>query len=424
MTSPSKNDPSTQRKDGRAWAIRVLFSAGEISKAEPYFLPNGETMIGRSTSEIHDMCFEGDPAMSRQHATLDHTAGVLTFQDHSRNGSEVNGELIETSPLKSGDLIRCGDTFAVVRLEAQIFDDAPVRGLLGISAVAKQVRAAIAEVATTSSAVLLHGESGTGKGIAARAIHDLSGRDGTWMQINCAAVPEAITESNGLGVSEDGQQTTATQGPLVEAQGGTLFIDEIAELTLPHQQKLLEMLRAAPDVDTRLVTASHRDLGAEVHEGHFSLELHARLATVVIWLPPLRERIEDLLGVLNEHLADSPPLSTALVDALLRYHWPHNFREVERMATELSVRGAGYEVLVPELIEEHLQSSLLRPAPSVPSVQPPPQRQETPSAESLRGLLEHHRGELASVAAALGQSPELVRRWLAQHEIEIDEFRS
>ena len=424
MTSPPNTDSRTQRKDGRAWAIRVLFSAGEISTAEPYFLPIGETMIGRATSEQHDLCFELDPAMSRQHATLDHTAGVLTLQDHSRNGSEVNGELVEATPLKTGDIVRCGDTFAVVRLEPEIPDDAPVRGLLGVSAVAKQVRAAIAEVASSSSAVLLHGESGTGKGIAARAIHDLSGRRGAWMQINCAAVPEAIADSSNVAKDNGGQQLPLTQGPLVEAQGGTLFIDEIAELALPHQQNLLEMLDASTDIDTRLVTASHRDLGAEVHEGRFGLELHARLATVVIWLPPLRERIEDLLGVLAQHLGDAPPLSTALVDALLRYHWPYNFREVERMATELTVRGAGSEALVPELIEEHLQSSLLRPAPSVPSVQPPPQRLAPPSADSLRDLLSHHSGKLDSVAAALGQSPEQIHRWLAQYGIEIDDFRS
>ena len=384
LTTQSLNQ--RQRRDNRAWTVRVLFSGDQVSDPSPRSLPIGETSIGRGTTGAKGLCYEDDPAMSRRHATIERTLAGLTLRNHSRNGSWVNGERTEGAPLADCDIIRCGDTFALIRLEPVNPDDAEIHGILGVSALAQQVRGAIAQVATTDATVVLQGETGTGKRLAARAIHELSGRSGPWLQLNCAAIPEALAESSLFGHANGAVTGANTNQPgyFIDADGGTLFIDEIGDLDAKLQPKLLNALdhRQATPVggtrpipfDTRLVTATRKELNSEVTEGRFRADLYARLATVVISMPPLRDRIEDMLVVLLDRLGGEPKLSADLVDALLQYHWPYNFREVESIAIELSVKGAGYDELVVELIEERLQSADQRPARSMASHQPPPQR--------------------------------------------------
>jgi len=432
---PTTRQSPPPRKENRAWTIRVLFSGRTVTDPRPHLLPLGEMAIGRATTGPYDLTYD-DSAMSRRHATIERSATSVQFHDHSRNGSLVNGTKAHDIALEDGDLICCGNTFAVIRFEPISPDDAHVEGLLGVSALARKVRAAVAEVAATDTTVVFQGETGTGKAVAARAVHELSGRDGVWIQLNCAAIPESMAESTLFGHTKGAfaGANKDQKGYFSDADGGTLFIEEIADLELELQAKLLDALDHAEATpvggtrpvrfDTRLVTASNKDLSAEVSADRFRADLHARLAAVVIWIPPLRERIEDMLGVLVDRLGEHPPLSPDLVAALLEYHWPDNFRELDRIAIDLSVRGAGYEELVVELVQGALQSAHMRPAKTAPSHQPPPRRPAPPTRDELEDLLVAHRGSVAPLVRELGRSAKQVYRWLAEHGLDPETFRS
>jgi len=198
--------------------------------------------------------------------------------------------------------------------------------------------------------VLITGESGTGKGLAARAIHANSARkDKPLVEVNCAAIPETLVESELFG-HEKGSFTGASrqrQGRFAQADGGTLFLDEIGELAFPMQAKLLRVLQdgeiqrvgsdVAIPVDVRIVAASNRNLQEMVSEGAFREDLYYRLDVVSIKMPALRERIEDIPLLAKKFLQQFAAQNRKKVkgilpqamDLLLKYDWPGNVRELE-----------------------------------------------------------------------------------------------
>jgi two-component system response regulator PilR (NtrC family) len=174
----------------------------------------------------------------------------------------------------------------------------------------QQVRSLVEKVARSMAPVLVQGESGTGKELVARAIHDCSPRAaGPFVAVNCGAIPEALLEAEFFGYRK-GAFTGANEdreGFFQAAQGGTLFLDEIGDLPLAMQSKLLRVIQeravrplgavAELPVNVRIVSATHKDLGAEVQAGRFRQDLYYRLNVIRIGVPPLRERMEDLPGI-------------------------------------------------------------------------------------------------------------------------------
>ncbi len=221
--------------------------------------------------------------------------------------------------------------------------------IVGSSPAMAAVSATIALVAPTSAAVLITGESGTGKELVAREIHRRSDRaGGPLVQVNCAAIPEALFESEFFGHAK-GAFTGATSdrlGRFAAADGGTLVLDEIGEIPLAMQGKLLRVLQEGTfervgeervrRVDVRLIAATNRDLAAEVAAGRFRTDLYYRLNVVPIHVPPLRERREDiaaiaqhlLAGLAIRHHFPVPSLSRADIERLEGYPWPGNVREL------------------------------------------------------------------------------------------------
>jgi len=269
----------------------------------------------------------------------------------------------------------------------------PVHGMIGSCPQMLELFRRIRKVAQTNSTVLINGESGTGKELVARAIHNLSSRNGHEMiSVNCAAIPENLIESELFG-HEKGAFTgaTATRTGLVEAaNGSTLFLDEIGELPLEAQARLLRVLQEneirkvgsvqSKKVDVRLVVATHRDLKQLVEDGHFREDLYYRINVMTLLIPPLRERGNDILELADAILQrtcqrlKTPMLrfSSGASKAIASYPWPGNVRElenaIERAVVLAEADEIGEELLAidTELIRRSVQTDAATPAAPAP----------------------------------------------------------
>lgn len=253
---------------------------------------------------------------------------------------------------------------------ASRFDD-----MLGESAAMRRVFELIERVADSDTSVLVTGESGTGKELVARALHRRSARrDGPFVPVNCAAVPEALLESELFGHTRGAftDARTARSGLFVEASGGTLFLDELGEMPLGLQPKLLRALEervvrpigASAEVpfDVRLVAATNTDLESAVEEGRFRADLFYRVNVLQIDLPPLRRRDNDVLLLAQRFVEQCAErsgkrvtgLSAPAAQKLLSYAWPGNVRELKN-AIERAVTLARYAEVVVEDLPEKIQ---------------------------------------------------------------------
>ena len=243
----------------------------------------------------------------------------------------------------------------------QIVGDSP-----GLAA----VRAAIQKAAPTSATVLIWGESGVGKELVARAVHRESLRhDGPFVQVNCAAIPDELIESELFG-HEKGSFTGASDrqiGKFEQADKGTIFLDEIGDMSLKTQAKVLRVLQEQElerlgsnrliKVDVRVIAATNKDLEQEIIKGTFREDLFYRLNVVPIWVPPLRERREDI-PVLVRHFADAfsrdnnfrrKTFTAAAMERLRAHQWRGNIRELRNTVERLMIMSNGDQIDVPDL---------------------------------------------------------------------------
>jgi DNA-binding NtrC family response regulator len=283
----------------------------------------------------------------------------------------------------------------------------------------------LTKVAPRESTVLLLGESGTGKELFARALHGLSGRrDGPFVAVNCAAIPEALLENELFG-HEKGAFTGAVRraaGRFERAAGGTLFLDEVGDLPLAVQGKILRVLEervfervggeASLDADVRLVAATNRDLEAMVGAGAFRSDLYYRLAVFVVELPSLAERPGDV-PLLARHLAERlagrhglepPELSEDALELLAGRSWPGNVRELSNALERALILAEGSRLTAADL------EAVLGPAPVEEGVEG-----EETEAHRLRRVLTDTGGDKQEAARRLGMSyrtlQRRVRRW-------------
>jgi two-component system NtrC family response regulator len=240
-----------------------------------------------------------------------------------------------------------------------------LHGMLGASEPIQALRRTLEKVAPTDATVLVLGESGTGKELAARALHALSPRrDRPFVALNCAAIPENLLESELFGV-ERGAFTGAVRrlvGKLETAQGGTVFFDEIGEMPVSLQAKLLRVLqqrtiervggREQIQLDVRIVCATNRQLDAEITKGAFREDLYYRVSEVTLRMPPLRERGADapmiakavLARSARQHRRGSLQFSAAALEAIRAHAWPGNIRELENRITGAVIVAEGKRI--------------------------------------------------------------------------------
>ncbi|MBD9579612.1 sigma-54-dependent Fis family transcriptional regulator [Pseudomonas sp. PDM23] len=277
--------------------------------------------------------------------------------------------------------------------------------------------------------VLLLGETGSGKEVVARALHQASARsDKPFVAVNCAAIPEGLIESELFGY-RDGAFTGSRRGGMVgrlqQAHGGTLFLDEIGDMPLALQARLLRVLqerKVAPlgageeqDIDVALICATHRDLKRLVEEKHFREDLYYRVNGISVKLPALRER-DDLAelatGLLARLGAPKVKLSAELLGLLREYHWPGNIRQLEMvLRTALAMREEGEE----QLSLDHLPDSTLDELAAGERPQSGSIREN--ELELIRQALERHQGNVSAAADALGISRATLYRKLKQLKV-------
>jgi DNA-binding NtrC family response regulator len=251
-------------------------------------------------------------------------------------------------------------------MKSELEKSYPVKGMVGECPAMRDVFRRLDKVAPTDATVLILGESGTGKELAARALHEKSLRkDAPFIIFNCAAVPGDQVENELFGQASEGDSRRG--GLLAQAHGGTLFMDEVGELPLAAQARLLRVLqgdeyndsssseRMQPDI--RILAATHRDIRKLVQQQTFRSDLYFRLRVVEMTLPPLRERGSDIKALANYLLEKSSrqlnrtplKLSRSALDAIRRYHWPGNIRELANTIERAAILCEG-DTITPELL--------------------------------------------------------------------------
>ncbi|QDU37848.1 Nitrogen regulation protein NR(I) [Maioricimonas rarisocia] len=304
---------------------------------------------------------------------------------------------------KALEVSRLSRVPAVFDQEAAAADDTAVDRIVGTSPVMQSVYKEIGRVAPQDVNVLILGESGTGKELVARAIYQHSQRaDSSFMAINCAAIPETLLESELFG-HEQGAFTGADRrriGKFEQADGGTIFLDEIGDMASATQAKVLRVLQDGKfqrvggnetvSSDVRILAATNRDLEQAIAQREFRQDLFYRLNTFTIRLPPLRDRLEDL-PLLVAHFVnlvcrdldrDVPAVSPETMDALRSHDWPGNVRELQS-AIRYGVVHATGDIITPDSLPEEVTGATYAV------------RSPAPSDEDWRGLRERIRGLLA-----------------------------
>ena len=432
MTAPSTATTQTDERSSIEAAAPIahlwlLYSAGRV-RHEQRLLGHDEAItIGRAPLGDGVLILPDDQKLSRSHArvTFHRDHGLQLADLGSKNHVFLNGNSQAMAAshcvLSDGDLIRMGGSLLLVRSSC-----APMRWLAqdsdtlrdrlrGSSMVMTRLRSELAQVATQDATVLLLGASGTGKELAAQAIHDLSRRHGKFVAVNSTTLSSALAESQLFGHTK-GAFTGASEphrGYFREAEGGTLFLDEVGDLPIDLQPKLLRALQekkirpvgATADiaVNVRVIAATHVDLHDATAGGRFRADLRERLAVLPIHLPRLCQRREDILPLFAYFMCKDDPdrlhLPLDLVQRLLRHDWSGNVRELFNVCQRLTAFCA------PALDLNNIPDTLLFPLrPTEPYEVAPPKHQIDLSTMSREQFVEHldaHQWNISAAASSL-----------------------
>ena len=299
-----------------------------------------------------------DRTVSRVHAEVEpREEGLLVRDLDSRNGTLVNGARISQTVIRGSGTFRVGTTPLQVdyasgtELSVELWPTDTFQGLVGGSPSMRELFAMLSRAAPTEASILIRGETGTGKEVVARAVHESSLRsDGPYVVVDCAALPENLLDAELFGHSKGAftGANAARAGAIETANGGTVFLDEIGELPMSMQPKLLRVLEQRTirrlgesthrSVNVRFVCATHRDLLAMVARGEFREDLYFRLCVLPVTVPPLRDRREDIPRLVS-HFLRGKMLSPELVSELGNMTWRGNVRELRNVVDRALALG-------------------------------------------------------------------------------------
>lgn len=334
----------------------------------------GEDIIGTGVCSLENTVWENgdDPKDMKLIKVLGHEVITDTKLDHfGYNGREAAHIIVLDASVKDDSAPK----------EERATDHPALRPIVGESPEMRAVKDTILRIAKKPVSVLIQGESGTGKELIAKSIHDASGRTGRFVPINCGAIDRNLLQSELFGY-EEGSFTGALRGgkkgKIELANGGTLFLDEIGEMPFDMQVSLLRVLeerrvmplgaKAERKVDIRVIAATNRDLKEEIQNGSFRSDLYFRLAVIPIYLPPLRERREDVASLVrvfikricNEYGLDSVHITDDFYDALDTYPWHGNVRELRNTLEYILLMSNG-ETIDARFLEHTMSKVTLNP---------------------------------------------------------------
>lgn len=408
------------------WVVEAGPAAEPLSR----MVHEGETITVGSSSRVDVRVF--DRAVSARHCSLELRDGRMVVRDlGSKNGVYVGGARLERAVLVSGSSCAVGKGVLTCTASRGPFggaDDStglPLPGIVGTSSAMRRIAQEVRRLADIRGAVLLRGETGTGKDVLARALHSLgTRRSRPFVPLNVGTLPRELADAELFGY-ERGAFTgahVAREGAFVEAHGGTLFLDEIAELPLDLQVKLLRVLedgevrplgaKARRKVDVRVVSATWAPLLRRVAEGTFRQDLYQRLAVFVVDVPPLRERRSDIPALVGCFLTDlrsevgEKEVSSAALSRLAAYGWPGNVRELRNVLYRAAVRVSGRLVRANDIAES--LSVLRSPCRMVMS------------GSDARALVENHGGNVSAAARQIGVARSTLRGWIGTAEQTIE----
>ncbi len=407
---------------------------------------NDELTIGRDDAcDVH--LFGND--VSRRHAVLRRSlpeAGVVIADLGSRNGVRVNGRVVSASRIGLGDVVRLGGWIGVVTATpGELTQIAP--GLWGGAAFQAAV-APVRRAAASDLPIVLEGETGTGKEVVTRALHRWSGRSGPLVAVNCAALPETLAEGELFGYRRGAftGADRASTGFFRSAEGGTLLLDEVSDLPMALQAKLLRVLeeravqplgetRPVP-IDVRIVVAGQQSLMEAVRAGRFRADLLARLDGLTVRLPPLRNRREDILPLFSQLLGElgqarTPAIESDLAERLCLHDWPFNVRELVLLVKRLLTLHAGEVTLRAQHLPDRIGDAAVSPAGAPVSTSPQkslaPERSPAPAEPielpALVVALRASGGNVARAAAILGISRQRAYRLMEGQAVDLEALR-
>ncbi len=388
-----------------------------------------------------------DRAVSSAHLRINVIRGAWIAQDlGAKNPALHNGRPLGEARLLDGDIVEVGRTILVFRDAVRPVDGPPdatttelashLPGLTTLSGPLASALRTLAGVATTTLPLVLHGATGAGKEVVARAVHAASKRSGPFVAVNCGAIPAQLVESELFG-----HRRGAFSGALADraghvrsSDGGTLFLDEIADLPLPAQAALLRVLQAREvvpvgdslpiAVDLRVITASHAELRARVADGRFRADLLARLDGVTVTLPSLAERREDLgllIAQLLRKASATPELTALAARAIFAHDWPGNVRELE-MTLARAVALADGAALGPAQLPPAVLAAIDEQARAPAAVEALSEADVALRARVIAALTEHG-GNISATARALGKTRWQIHRWMRAFAIDPVSFR-
>ena len=430
-----------------------------------------ENAISIGTLEDNDVVLDDD-TVSRRHCR------ILQEDDHyvivdldSTNGTQINGVRIREAFLTPHTVFSVGNTdirFCPVdeRMPIEPSQTERLGDIVGRSVAMREIFDIIEKIAPTSATVVIEGETGTGKEVVAQTLHDLSQRsDEPFVVFDCGAVPENLVESELFG-HEKGSFTGAVmsrKGLFEMAEGGTIFLDELGELSLELQPKLLRVLEQREvrrvgsnepiPIDVRVIAATNRSLEDEVNEGRFRQDLFYRLSVVRLFLPALRERLEDI-PLLAEHFLDTMDcnvdndghtklheVATPALEALQQYEWPGNVRElanvIERACSFAETDRLRIDDLPAYITDTDGSANAFidgDPDDQWTNVPAKSRLQEEPFKQAkqewissfeqdyIAELLERHEGNISQSAREADIDRKYFRKLMKKHEIDPDEF--
>jgi two-component system response regulator HydG len=391
--------------DGAVAAIRAMIAAAREAEPRPYVVVfGGPVVLPQDTAQVYQrtdaLGYIGGSSVERFPTSAAITQTVREFHHAARGGRRMDrlGALIGTGPAM------------------------------------RQVFETIRSVAASDATVLIVGESGTGKELAAREIHRLSHlHDRPLVSWNCGATSESLAMSELFG-HEKGAFTGATRahvGKFEMADGGTLFMDEVADLPLSVQASLLrvlqerEIVRVGGEktiaVNVRLIAATNKDFRELIPAGRFRLDLYYRLSTVVLRMPPLRERHEDIPFLVWEFAqefcqkygAPAPRIPDSVLSALMHHTWPGNIRELRNLVERLFLLGRG-KAFSRAWFEEMFAADRAVGESFRPSAPSPSVLSLAEKRERLSEVLARHRGNKTAAARELGVTRKTIHKWLRQ----------